>query len=88
MNVPPFRKGKDHFRESELVETRRIALLRIHVERAMEQLKNFHIVDRPLPSSFRDTGNQVFFVCAVLTNFYPPQFVQMIVLQCICLHLT
>ena len=79
----PLCKGKNQFSESELVETRCIASLRIHVERAMEQLKNFHIFDGPLPSPFRDTGNVVFFVCAVLTNFLPT-FVQMIVLQCIC----
>ena len=72
LNIPPFLKGKTQFSASELVETRRIASLRIHVERAMEQLKNFHIFDSPLPASFRDTANQIFFVCAVLTNFYPP----------------
>ena len=72
LNIPPFLRGKEQLSRQELVETRRIASLRIHVERAMEQLKNFHIFDKPLVSSFRDTANQVFFVCAVLTNFYPP----------------
>ena len=72
LNIPPFMRGKKQFDETELVETRRIATLRIHVERAMEQLKNFHIFDRPLTSSFRDTANQIFFVCSVLTNFSPP----------------
>ena len=72
LNIPPFLKGKQQLTQQELVETRRIASLRIHVERAMEQIKNFHIFDRPLPPSFRDTANQVFFVCAVLTNFNPP----------------
>lgn len=71
LNMPPFLKGKKQLDERELVETRRIATLRIHVEWAMEQLKNFHIFDRPLTSSFRDTANQVFFVCAILTNFCP-----------------
>ena len=33
-NMPPFSKGKEQFTEYELVETRRIAYLRIHVERA------------------------------------------------------
>ena len=42
LNIRPFRKGKEQFNEYELVETRHIASLRIHVERAMEQLKNFH----------------------------------------------
>ena len=40
----PFMNKKKQLDESELVETRRIATLRIHVERAMEQVKNFHIV--------------------------------------------
>ena len=61
MNIPPFMKSKKQLNDEELVETRRIATLRIHIERAMEQLKNFHIFDRPLTSSFRDTANQVFF---------------------------
>ena len=53
-------RGKQQLDERDLVETRRIATLRIHIERAMEQLKTFHIFDRPLSSSFRDTANQVF----------------------------
>ena len=31
--------------EKELIETRRIASLRSHVEQAMERIKNFHIFD-------------------------------------------
>jgi hypothetical protein len=72
LNIPPFLKGKQLLTQQELVETRRIASLRIHVERAMEQIKNFHIFDRPLPPSFRDTATQAFFICAILTNFNPP----------------
>ena len=66
LKIPPFMKGKKQLNEEELVETRRIATLRIHVERAMEHLKNFHIFDRPLTSSFRDTANQGF-VCLCCT---------------------
>ena len=61
LNIPPFMRGKQQLDERDLVETRRIATLRIHIKRAMEQLKTFHIFDRPLSSSFRDTANQVFF---------------------------
>ena len=39
--IPPFLKGKQQLSQSELVETRRTASLRIHVEREMEWLKNF-----------------------------------------------
>ena len=72
LNIPPFLKGKSQLSESELVETRRIASIRIHVERAMERIKNFHIFDRTLPSSMSSITNQTFFVCAVLSNFHPP----------------
>ena len=47
LNIPPFRKGKEQFNEHELVETRCIASLRMHVEQAMEQVNYFHIFDRP-----------------------------------------
>ena len=38
LNIPPFLRGKSQLSEKELVVTRRIASLRIHVERAMEQI--------------------------------------------------
>ena len=72
LNIPPFLRGKQQLNQAELVETRQIASLRIHVERAIERLKNFHIFDKPLSPSFRDTANQVFYICAVFTKFYPP----------------
>ena len=72
VNIPPFLKGKEQLDGEELIETRRIASLRIHVERAMERIKNYHIFDRTIPSSLTEVTEQMFFVCAVLTNFLPP----------------
>lgn len=37
-NIPPFLQGKQQLEEGELVVTRRIASLRIHVERALERI--------------------------------------------------
>ena len=68
VNIPPFLRQLDG---CELIETRRIASLRIHVERAMERIKNYHIFDRTLPSSLTHVVEQIFFVCTVLTNFLP-----------------
>ena len=45
LNIPPFLRGKTQFDHSELIQTRCIASPRIHVERAMERIKNFHIFD-------------------------------------------
>ena len=72
LNIPPFLHGKNQLSENELVSTRRIASLRIHVERAMERIKSFHIFDRTIPSSLTDIEDRIFFVCCVLTNFLPP----------------
>jgi len=72
LNIPPFLKGKTQLSEKEMVETRRIASVRIHVERAMERIKNYHIFDKHIPSSSTDLANQIFFVCSVLSNFWPP----------------
>ncbi|XP_011403458.1 PREDICTED: uncharacterized protein LOC100636450 [Amphimedon queenslandica] len=72
LNIPPFLRDKKQFSENELVITRRIASLRIHVERAMEKIKNFHIFDRSLPVQMTDIANRLFFVCCVLTNFQEP----------------
>ena len=55
------------------METRRIAKFRIHVERAIERIKNYHILDY-VPITLCSSGviDQIFFVCAMLTNFQPP----------------
>lgn len=72
LNIPPFLRGKSQLSEEELVQTRRIASLRIHVERAMERIKNFHIFDKCIPVSLTDIADRIFFVCCVLTNFQQP----------------
>lgn len=69
LNIPPFLRGKKQLSNNELVATRRIASLRIHVERAMERIKNFHIFDRIIPATLTDIADRIFFVCCVLTNF-------------------
>ena len=50
LSSPSFLKGKQQLSDHELVQTRHIASLRVHVLMAMEQLNNFHTFDRPLPS--------------------------------------
>ena len=73
VNLPPFMNESGQFEEHELLETRRIASLRIHAERAMERIKNYHILDF-IPITLCRGGkiDMIFFVCAMLTNFLPP----------------
>ena len=72
LNIPPFLRGKTQLSEKELISTRRIATLRIHVERAMERIKNFHIFDKSIPVSLTDIADRIFYICCVLTNFQKP----------------
>ena len=72
LNVPLVLYGKVEFCGTELIETRRIAYLRTQVEQAKERIKNFYVFDRPLPASFTDIANRMFFFCCVLSNFQPP----------------
>ena len=72
VNVPP-----GQFEERQLLETRRIATLRIHVERAIERIKNYHILDF-VPTTLCKNGiiDMIFFVCAMLTNYFQPPLVE------------
>ena len=42
INIPPLLGGQEQLDHAELVETRRISSVRIHVERAIEHKKIFH----------------------------------------------
>ena len=64
LNIPAFLRERTGLG---LVENRRI-----HVERAMERIKNFHIFDRVLPTTLTGIADRMFFVCCVLCNFHTP----------------
>ena len=70
LNIPPL-KQCDQFSEAQMIETRRIASQRVHVERAIGRIKTFHILSH-VPNTIAGIIDQVFFVCAVLTNFKKP----------------
>jgi hypothetical protein len=48
------------FDHRELIQMRHIASLRIHVEKAMECIKNFHIFDRALPATLTGIADRMF----------------------------
>lgn len=51
VNIPPFLNGKPQLSEEELVKTRRIATIRIHVERAIETLRTIIFWITIIPAS-------------------------------------
>ncbi|XP_065054824.1 uncharacterized protein LOC135683491 [Rhopilema esculentum] len=71
LNIPPFKGTQAQLTANKTEETDRIASVRIHVERAIGRVKNYHILDGVLPLSLHSTANQIFTVCCLLTNFLP-----------------
>ncbi len=71
LNHPPFLKGKEQFTEEEVIRTRRIASLRVHVERAIERIKNFRILDH-IFVNMHPVASRLVKVCTFLTVLMPP----------------
>ena len=71
LNIPPFLGSRDQLEAEEVVETRRIASIRIHVERAMERIKNFCIT-KFIPAVLCPIAEHIIYVCTFLTLFMEP----------------
>ena len=71
VNIPPFLDGRKQLEHLELIQTRRIASLRIHVERAIERIKNYNIT-KLITTALAPLADEVIFVCAFLTLFQQP----------------
>ena len=56
----------------QVVQTQQIAGLRIHVERAINKIKNFHIWDGVVLISLFGVVNQMWAVCSFLCNLQDP----------------
>jgi hypothetical protein len=72
LNRTPFRNGNFQLSSEEVESTRRIAEVRIHIEREIQRIKLFHILDGTLPLSFQMVTDDIFQTCAYLTNFQTP----------------
>lgn len=72
--IPPFLRTNRQLTAEEVSKTQEIARLRIHVERAIRRIKEYHIFDRTLPMNTMGSINQVWKVCALLTTFQGPLF--------------
>ena len=72
LNIPPFLGGDSQMSAEDVVRTQQIASLRIHVERAINKIKNFRIWQRVVPLSLFGVVNQMWSVCAFLCNIQDP----------------
>ena len=71
LSLPPFLGGSVQMPADDVVKTQEIASLRIHIERAINKIKNFHIWDRVIPFHQFAVVNQMWSVCGVLCNAHP-----------------
>lgn len=71
LNSPPF-SHRDCFTADEIAETEEIANLRIHVERRIQRMRALHIFDRPVPLTITPIVNEIWGICAFLTNLQNP----------------
>lgn len=72
LNIPPFLGMYDQMAGGDVLRTQSIAAERIHVERAINKIKSFHIFDQVIPLSLMGSINQIWTVCALLTLFQEP----------------
>ena len=70
-NIPPFLDGRPQLEPHQVISTRQIATLRIHVERAIERIKNFQITSF-FPISLCPIAGHIISACAFLTLFEEP----------------
>ena len=71
LNIPPFAKGKCLSTKA-CTKTRRIAAVRIHVERAIQLLKCFRFLRSVIPITLAAVADQTVFVCAAQCNLMKP----------------
>ena len=74
LNIPAFRNSAAaHLEERAVVAPQKIARVRVHVERAIGQVKNrFHLLKQIAPLSLTGSIKQIWSLCCLLTNFPGP----------------
>ena len=68
LNIPPFLNGKDQLNLEEEVRTRKIASVRVHVERVIARIKNFRILHQVVPITISKDLDKIWAVMFIL-NF-------------------
>ena len=71
--IPPF-KGSDRsqFTNTEVEQSELVSKARVHVERRIQRIKTFEILQGTIKLSMIDILDQVFMVCGYLVNFQTP----------------
>lgn len=69
---PRAKRNQKHFTEAQMEETKKIAKVRIHVERAIQRLKVYKILSHRIPINLLSSIEKIFHICAALVNLQAP----------------
>ena len=72
LNIPPFLSSGKQMSSVDVVNTRKIARLRVHVGRAIGRVKNYRILQGVIPCNMWDSVNEIVYVACMLANFGHP----------------
>ena len=70
--IPPFLRGKSQSNEYENRLTKQVASSRIHVERVINRLKHFRILQNTVSSEFYDLIDYMIVICGAIVNLNKP----------------
>jgi hypothetical protein len=70
--IPPAGKGTTQMTSRQVQDTKRVANVRIHVERVIRRLKVFRILSSTLDNKTLRHANDILFICAALTDLQLP----------------
>jgi hypothetical protein len=70
--IPPALKGKSQMTSNEVTLTKKVANVRIHVERVIRRLKTYRIISQTMPISVLPQADNILIVCCALTNLKGP----------------
>ncbi|WAR20216.1 hypothetical protein MAR_002054 [Mya arenaria] len=59
LNIPPFKNGNHQLTLQQVEKTRRIAEVRIHVERAIQRIKTFNRLNGTIPASLHMVAEDI-----------------------------
>ena len=74
VTMPSFLSSKTQFAKDELLKRKEIHNVRVHVERAIRRVKEFHYFDRVIPLTMAGSITQTWIVACMITNFQGPPF--------------
>uniref|UniRef100_A0A8C5GBF5 DDE Tnp4 domain-containing protein n=1 Tax=Gouania willdenowi TaxID=441366 RepID=A0A8C5GBF5_GOUWI len=73
--IPPPSSGLEQMCSQNVAQTKKVANVRIHVERAINRLKWFQILSTTLPVTMAHLFDDILIICAALSNLLPPLIV-------------